>query len=91
MAYIYKAKEAAEYLSDKKAKVPILDAEAKAVGVTVDQLAAEVIATSEAYTSLAGKLEAARRGAKKAVQEAQTIAEIHAASQINWNEVLQAP
>lgn len=88
ITYLRKEQEAAAYLADPNASTPILTAEAQAVGVTVAELAAEVSQNAQAWAVIGAKIEAARRGAKVAVETAPNIAAIHSASQIDWNAVL---
>lgn len=88
ITYIWKAQEAKAYLQDASAETPILTAEAAAVGTTVAALAAEVEAATQAWLNIGTKIEAARRAAKTEVAAASNIATMHAASQIDWDQVL---
>jgi hypothetical protein len=61
---------------------PMLSAEAAARGLTLAALAASVVAAADAYTALAAGVEAARAGARLAIEGAATIEEMHAAARL---------
>ena len=64
--YLRKEQEARGWATgDDPATVPFLDAEATATGVSIDTLAATVIATADAWIVVGAKIEGARMGAKK--------------------------
>lgn len=89
MTYLRKEAEAASWLADNSASVPFLDAEAAATGVTVAALAALVAARAAQWAAIGPKIEAARMGAKQAVQEAGNLAAIAAARAVDWAAVVQ--
>lgn len=82
--YIAKGQEAERYIADgapaDTAPYVMLTAEAGALGITVADLADQVIATRAAWLQLAGAVEAARLGGKAAVEGAETIAAAEAAA-----------
>jgi hypothetical protein len=84
ITYLAKQQEAAAFLADANASVPILMAEAAATGATVAELAAEVSAAAAAWLVIGAKIEAARRGAKKAIGEAADILGMTTAAAIDW-------
>lgn len=61
---------------------PMLTAEAAARGLTLAAMAASVVAAADAYTALAAGVEAARAGARLAIEGAATIEEMHAAARL---------
>lgn len=86
--YLNKQAEAAAYLADDTVPTPYLTAEAAAIGTTVAALAALVHGTAAAWLAIDVKIEAARRGAKVAASEATDAAGIRAATNINWQGVI---
>lgn len=88
MTYLAKQAEAAAFLTDSGASTPFLTAEAAATDTTVAELAAVVSANAAIWESAGAKIEAARRCAKIAVEAADNIAAMHAASQIDWSAAL---
>ena len=86
--YLNKQAEAAAYLADSAKPTPYLTAEAAATGTTVAALAALVHGTATAWLAVDVKIEAARRGAKVAASEATDAAGIWAATNINWQDVI---
>lgn len=84
--YIAKGQEAERYIADgapaDTAPYVMLTAEAGALGITVADLADQVIATRTAWLHLAGAVEAARLGGKAAVEGAETIAAAEAAAAV---------
>jgi hypothetical protein len=88
MTYLNKQAEALAYLADDGASVPMLQAEAAAIGVTIADLAAVVVAQAEAWLLVGGRIEAARRAAKIAVNAAANLNDIKAASQVDWPAVI---
>jgi len=81
--YVRKEAEARGYLAAEEpddGDYPMLAAEAAARGVTVATLAGEVITAADAYTALAAGVEAARAGARIAIEGAASIAAMRAAS-----------
>lgn len=88
ITYLRKEQEAAAYLADSGASVPLLEAEAAVTGVTVTALAAEVAAASAQWLIIGTAIEARRRQAKIAVQAATNVAEAHAAAIVDWAALL---
>lgn len=82
--YIAKGQEAERFIADGSpadtTPFVMLTAEAGALGITVADLADQVIATRAAWLQLAGAVEAARLGGKAAVEGAETIAAAEAAA-----------
>ncbi len=58
---------------------PLLQAEAQALGMSVDQVASTVIAAHEAWLTIGATIESARLRAKRDIRQAETAAEMHAA------------
>jgi hypothetical protein len=88
ITYFAKQQEAVAFIADASASVPILTAEAAAIGVTVAELAAEVSTAAVAWLTIGAKIEAARRGAKKAITDASDILAMTTAAAINWASVV---
>ena len=88
MTYMQKQAEAEAYLSDSAAPTPILTEEAEAMGITVAELAAEVHANSVAWRAVGGKIEGARRAAKRAAAGAANAADMWTCAQIDWQSIL---
>lgn len=87
--YLNKRSEAAAYLADPDTPTPYLTAEAAATGTTVPALAALVHATAQAWVAVDVKIEAARRGAKEAASAGTSAAAIRAATNIDWQSVIE--
>lgn len=88
--YLLKEAAARAWLADNSASTAMLQPEATARGLTLDDLAAEVIANAEAWARLAGAIEGLRFAAKARIAAATTIGAIVEAAVIDW-EVLHAP
>lgn len=88
--YVLKEAAARAWLADSSAPTAMLAPEADARGMTIADLAAEVIANADAWTQLSGAIEGLRFGAKWRIAEATTIGNIALAAQIDWT-VLDAP
>jgi hypothetical protein len=86
MIYLKKEAEARAVVWGQSKPTPFLDAEAAATGVTVADLAALVVTKAEAWDAKAAQIEALRRAAKAAVAQADNIAAMHTAAQVNWAE-----
>jgi len=82
--YLVKEQEARSVIADASAPTPFLDAEASAIGKSVTELANEVIAQAEQWRPIGARIEALRRAAKIAVEEAQNLKELRAATFIDW-------
>lgn len=88
MTYLRKEAEAKAYLAGDPAPTPFLSAEAPARSMTLADLAAEVASRAAAWQGIGPKIEAARLAAKKAVQEATNISDMHQAAVIDWTAAL---
>ncbi len=88
MTYLQKEAEARAWAANPATLTPILAGEAEAMGVTIAALAADVIANADAWGLIGGKIEGARRAAKRAATEATDAAGIRAATNINWPGVI---
>lgn len=91
MTYTRKEAEARAFVADAGAATPFLAAEAPARGMTVAELAAEVIALADAWCLIGSAIEGLRMGAKTAIARAATLGEIVAAARVSWEEVLDDP
>jgi len=87
MIYLKKEDEARAVVWGQNKPTPFLDAEAAATGVTVAALAALVVAKADAWAAKAAQIEALRLGAKRAVAQAENIAAMQAAAQVDWAEI----
>lgn len=86
-ALTYQRKEAearAWHEGATPAHFPFLSAEADATGVTIDTLAAEVIAMADQWAVIGSAIEGVRMAAKKAVAEASGLPQIIAAAAVTW-------
>lgn len=88
MTYLQKEAEARAWLADHAAPTPILTGEAAALGISVFNLAGQVLANAASWGVIGGKIEGARRAAKLAASAATSAAEIRAATNINWQSVI---
>ncbi|MBB4858254.1 hypothetical protein HNO88_001573 [Novosphingobium chloroacetimidivorans] len=86
--YLQKEAEARRVLAGDTSDTVFLSAEAAAIGVSVADLAAEVVAQADQWRPLGAAIEAARRKAKVAVANATNLAELAAAAKIDWQEVV---
>jgi hypothetical protein len=84
ITYIRKETEARARAADPEAPTPLLDAEAAAIGVTVDQLVTEVITAADQWLVIGSAIEALRRGAKEAVNAATDAETACAAAEVAW-------
>jgi len=87
LTYFAKQMEAESLAADPDAPAIILRAEAAAMGVPVADLAQEVLAAVAAWTAKNAAIEAARRGAKKQISEAETLPAIKAAAALDWTNI----
>lgn len=85
MTYTRKEGEARDWTINHDTPTPFLSAEAAARGMTIEALAAEVIAQADAWVTIGAAIEAKRMGAKSAVNGATTIGGIVAASNVDWS------
>lgn len=91
LTYFYKADEARAYRADSAAPIPFIAAEAKARGVPVDTVVAEVLAAVARWTPIGAEIEARRRKANVAIGAADTIAQALVAATIDWTDILAQP
>ncbi len=80
MTYIAKNAEALAWFTDTAALTPFLAAEARALGITIAALAADVRQQALAWQLVGAAIEAVRRGLKVAVGGAATFAALEAIS-----------
>lgn len=85
--YLLKEAAARAWLADGAAPTVMLQPEATARGMTIAQLAAEVIANAEAWATLAGSIEGLRFAAKERIAAASTIGAIASAAVIDWESL----
>lgn len=89
-AYWMKAEVARRWLADNTSSTVMLASEAASRGMTIADLAAEVVAKADAWAIVADAIEGIRFGAKRAIAEATTIGGIAQAAVVDWS-VLDAP
>jgi len=87
LTYQYKAQEALAWQADHNAPTPFLAAEAAALGMTLADLVAEVLAQRDAWIAIGSTIEGARRKAKADVTAAGDFAALAAASAVDWSGV----
>lgn len=85
MTYQRKEVEARAWLIENRTATPFLSAEASARGMTVADLAPEVIQLADAWVAIGAGIEGLRMGAKAAVGRAISLGAIVAASKVNWS------
>jgi len=87
--YLRKETEARAWVSGgDPAAAPFLAREAESTGMTIDEVAALVIAQADAWISMGSKIEGLRRGAAVAIAAAGSIAAINAAATVDWESLL---
>jgi len=87
MVYQQKLLEARLVTADPEIEpneIPHVVMEAMDEGVTVAAKAAEIIATADAWTFISAEIERRRLSAKRAVRAAQDLADVDAASIVDW-------
>lgn len=89
MTYIRKEMEARAWIVDNGAPVPFLTVEAAARGMTVADLAAEVIQLADAWVAIGSTIEGLRMGAKTTIARSVTFGEVVLASEVDWKKVSQ--
>jgi len=89
--YLVKEVEARGVLAGDDAPTVFLSTEAEAIGVSVPDLALEVVAQADIWRPIGARIEAARRKAKLTLLAAENLVEIAAAIAINWREVVEPP
>lgn len=88
--YVLKEVAARTWLLDREASTLMLAPEAQARGMTVEALAAEVVAQADTWTAIAGMIEGVRMGAKARLAAADTLGAIVAAAALDWSAVAAA-
>lgn len=86
-SYLAKAAEAEAWTANNSAPIPIIHAEAVAVGKSDEEIVAEVLLAKQQWTIGEALINATRQGAKKAVSDADNVPDITAAKNIDWAEV----
>jgi len=86
--YREKEAEARAVLADPDTPTLFLTIEADEMGITVQDLAQEVVAQADLWRPIGAKIEALRRKANARLAAATNVAEIAAAAQINWHAVV---
>jgi len=87
MTYTRKEAEARARLADPDAPTPFLSLEAVARGMTVDELAAEVVGQADQWVAIGSAIEALRMGAKSAIAAASTLPDLVTASTVDWQAI----
>jgi hypothetical protein len=87
MSYMQKANEARAWSVNSSAVTPILAAEAAVRGMSMTELATEILEMEAAWIAAEAQINAAEMGAKQAIQSATNIAQIVAAGSIDWDTV----
>ena len=85
MTYQRKEAEARAWSLNNDTTTPFLSAEADARGMTIADLAAEVIQLADAWVATGATIEGLRMGAKAAVGRAATLGAIVAAGKVDWS------
>ena len=87
MTYTRKEAEARAWTAESSIPTPFLSAEAAARGMTVADLAAEVIQFADAWTLIGSAIEGRRMGAKAAIGTAGNLGAIVAAGTVDWSTI----
>lgn len=90
MTYQRKEAEARAWVVDNSVATPFLNAEAPARGMTLAELAAEVIQLADAWVVIGSAIEGLRMGAKSAMARAETLEAVLIAATVDWSKVGQA-
>lgn len=90
MTYLMKHQEAVAFAADPNASVPMLSAEAQALGLTVAQVAEMVSAAFALWTVIGSAIEAARRQANVEIMAADNLLAMNSAATINWPAIIAA-
>jgi len=85
MTYQRKEAEARAWSLDNDTITPFLSAEAGARGLTIADLAAEIIQLADAWVAVGAAIEGLRMGAKAAVGRAANLGAIVAAGKVDWS------
>jgi hypothetical protein len=86
--YLEKEAEARRILAGDDAATVFLSAEAAAIGISVADLAAEVVAQADMWRPIGARIEAARRKAKIGVASAPNLGALAQAAKIDWQAVV---
>ena len=87
MAYQQKLAEARAKVANPSiadAEIPHIIAEAEATGMSKADKSQEIVATFAAWQNISAGIEGKRMAAKKAIAEAETVAAINAAANVDW-------
>jgi len=89
-ALTYPRKEAAAraWLADNSAPTAFLAREAEARGITIVELATEVVRLADAWAVIGDAIEAATQGAKTAIRAAANVGGIVTATRVDWEAIL---
>lgn len=90
MTYQRKEAEARSWVADNTAATPFLDAEAPARGMTIAELAAEVIQLADAWVVIGSAIEGLRMGAKTTIAASVTLEAVLLAATVDWRKITQA-
>ncbi len=85
MTYQRKEAEARAWSLDSDTTTPFLSAEASARGMTIADLAAEIITLADAWVAIGAAIEGLRMGAKAAVGRAANLGAIVVAGKVDWS------
>jgi len=85
MTYQRKEAEARAWSLNNLTATPFLSAEAGARGMTIADLAAEIIELADAWVAIGAAIEGLRMGAKAAVGRAANLGAIVAAGKVDWS------
>jgi len=85
MTYQRKEAEARAWSLYNDTATPFLSAEASARGMTIADLAAEIIELADAWVAIGAAIEGLRMGAKAAVGRAANLGAIVAAGKVDWS------
>ena len=85
MTYQRKEAEARAWSLHNDTATPFLSAEAGARGMTIAELAAEIIELADAWVAIGAAIEGLRMGAKAAVGRAANLGAIVAAGKVDWS------
>jgi len=85
MTYQRKEAEARAWSLDNDTTTPFLSAEAGARGMTIANLAAEVVQLADAWVAVGAAIEGLRMGAKAEIGRAANLGAIVAAGKVDWS------
>lgn len=89
LRYMEKRREAKAWTEESDpADFPFLNAEATATGQSIAAIAATVLGQTALWRAVGSRIEGARIGAKKQINEATTILTIVKAGTVDWNAVI---